>query len=214
MTNLIDTLMVALLLVDLWLLGTSRLHMLIRLVAFQGILLGALPALAQPATWRPSAVLLIVTSVTLKGIVFPWLLLRILRRVEMRRDLEPLISYVTSLVCGLGALVISFWLSAALPLPSPSPSGLLVPTALTTILVGLLLIVSRRRALTQVAGYLVLENGIYVLAVRLLGEVPLLVELGVLLDAFVAVFVMSIATYRINRTFDHMDVDQLTSLRE
>ena len=78
---------------------------------------------------------------------------------------------------------------------------------------GLFLIVSRKKAISQVLGYLVMENGIYVLGIWMVVEVPMLVELGVLLDAFVAVFVMGIATYQIRREFDHIDVDQLDSLK-
>ena len=81
------------------------------------------------------------------------------------------------------------------------------------VLVGLFLIVSRRKAITQVLGYIVAENGIYALGVALVGGVPLLVELGVLLDVFVAVFIMSIAAYHISREFDHIDVDQLDRLK-
>ena len=88
------------------------------------------------------------------------------------------------------------------------------PAALFTILVGLFLIVSRRKALNQVLGYLVLENGIYAFGVAPgAASVPLLVELGVLLDVFVAVFVMGIAIYHINREFDHIDADQLDRLK-
>jgi hydrogenase-4 component E len=79
--------------------------------------------------------------------------------------------------------------------------------------VGLFLIVSRKLALNQVLGYLVMENGIYVLGLALVKEIPVLVEMGVLMDAFVAVFVMSIATWHISREFDHIDVDQLDSLK-
>ena len=84
---------------------------------------------------------------------------------------------------------------------------------LATLLIGLFVIVSRRKAITQVLGYIVVENGIYALGVALVGDVPLLVELGVLLDVFVAVFIMSIAAYHISREFDHIDVDQLDRLK-
>ena len=89
-----------------------------------------------------------------------------------------------------------------------------LPVALATILTGLLLIVSRRTALSQVIGYLVLENGILAFGAGLALEEPLIVELGVLLDVFVAVFVMGIAIFHISREFDHIDVDQLTLLKD
>src|SRR5207249_4545442 len=108
----------------------------------------------------------------------------------------------------------SLWLAGRLALPSPTISPLVVPVALFTMLVGLFLIVSRRKALTQVLGYLVLENAIYAFGVGLVEGTPMVVELGVLLDLFVAVFVMGIAVFHINREFDHIDADRLSTLRD
>jgi len=85
---------------------------------------------------------------------------------------------------------------------------------LHAIFVGLLLIVSRRKAVTQVLGYLALENGIFVFGVGLARQATLLVEMGILLDVFVAVFVMGIAIFHISREFDHIDTDQLSLLKE
>jgi hydrogenase-4 component E len=98
-------------------------------------------------------------------------------------------------------------------LPEPVMSSLIVPVAFFTIMSGLFLIVSRRKALTQVLGYLVLENGIYAFGVALVDKQPMLVEMGILLDIFVAIFVMGIAIFHINREFDHIDTDKLSGLR-
>jgi hydrogenase-4 component E len=89
-----------------------------------------------------------------------------------------------------------------------------MPGALFTTLTGLMMIISRKNALTQVAGYLVMENGIYAFGVILAVEEPLLVEMGVLLDVFVAVFVMGITVYQISREFDHIDTDRLSELKD
>ena len=86
--------------------------------------------------------------------------------------------------------------------------------ALVTMLIGLFLIVARKTALMQVVGYLVLENGVYIFGVTLVHDEPFLVEMGILLDVFVAVFVMGIAIFHINREFDHIDADQLTLLKD
>ncbi len=90
----------------------------------------------------------------------------------------------------------------------------MIPGALFTILSGLFLIISRRKALTQVIGYLVLENGIYAFGAALAVEEPLVVEMGVLLDVFVAVFVMGITIHHISRDFDHIDTDRLSLLKD
>ena len=115
---------------------------------------------------------------------------------------------------GASTLVFSLWVDARLQLAATAAgSSLAVSVGLATMLIGLFVIVSRRKAITQVLGYIVVENGIYAVGVALVGGVPLLVELGVLLDVFVAVFIMSIAAYHISREFDHIDVDQLDRLR-
>ena len=90
---------------------------------------------------------------------------------------------------------------------------LVVPAALTTMLAGLFLIVARKNALTQCLGYIILENGIYIIGIVSVVEIPVLVELGILLDMFVAVLVMGIAIYHINREFDHLDADRLNILK-
>ncbi len=214
MTVWADTLLVFLALTAVLLMGSSRLVRCIRIVAFQGLLLGGLTLAVHADSMTLRALILAVAISVLKGAAFPWLLMRVLRQADVRRELEPLVSYVLSLIAGACGLAICFWLSARLPLPSPPVSTLVVPVALFTTLAGLFLIVSRRTALMQVLAYLVLENGIYTFGVGLVEGTPMLIELGVLLDVFVAVFVMGIAIFHINREFDHIDADQLAALRD
>jgi hydrogenase-4 component E len=209
----IDTLMVVLILANLALLGSSRLRVWIRVVATQGLLLGALPLMAEGGEVTARVVLLGAASIALRGIVFPMLLSRALRDAEVRREVEPYVGYTLSLLFGVVAIGASLWVDARLRLLDATFSSLAGPVAIFTILVGLFLIISRRKAVSQVLGYLVMENGIYILGISLVREVPVLVELGVLLDAFVAVFVMGIATWHIRREFDHVDVDQLDTLK-
>jgi len=88
-----------------------------------------------------------------------------------------------------------------------------MPSALFSLLTGLMIIVTRRKALTQVIGYLTMENGVYLFGTVLMIEEPFLVEMGVLLDVFVAVFIMGITIYQINSEFDHIDTDRLSELK-
>lgn len=214
MTSWVDALMVLLILTNLRLLGSSRIGACIRTVAVQGALLGTLSLLAHAQAITPRVLVLTAAAVLLKAIAFPWLLFRALRGAKIRREIEPFVGYTLSLLAGVAALAVSFWLSSRLPLDDAAISPLLVPVALSTILVGLFLIVSRRKALTQVLGYLVFENGIYAFGVGVAYEAPLLVELGVLLDVFVAVFVMGIAVFHISREFDSIDTTRLSALRD
>ncbi|MFA5865144.1 MAG: NADH-quinone oxidoreductase subunit K [Phycisphaerae bacterium] len=213
MNNSVDTIMVFLVLTNLMLLGTSRLGTCIRVVAIQGIALGLLPLFLH-RNWGEIHLWLLAGAIMgLKGGVFPWLLSRTLRESNDSREDEPFVGYGLSVVTGPLALATCFWVSSRLPLSPQIAPSLVVPVALFTIMVGLFLIVSRKKALTQVLGYLVLENGIYTFGVALAQKQPLLVEMGILLDVFAAVFVMGIIIFHINREFDHIDTDQLSSLR-
>jgi hydrogenase-4 component E len=213
MTSLVTAVLAAVLLTDFRLLGGSRLVALIRIAGIQGALLGGLAAVAAAA--RPDLTLVLAAiTIAVKGILLPRLLLRAIRRAEIRREVEPLVGYSASILLGVVALGAAAWVGAALPLPSGEAPPLLVPTALFTGLTGLFLVVARRKAILQALGYLVFENGIYAFGLAVAHEEPFLVQLGVLLDLFVAVFVMGIIVFQIQRDFDHIDVDRLTSLHD
>lgn len=210
-TNLILVLVV---LTNLKLLGSSRLGASIRVVAAQGVALGLLPVLAHWQDFSVRFALLAIGTIAIKGIVFPWLLFRAIREAEIAREVEPYIGYVASLVTGAAALGASFWMCTRLPIPEHIASPWLVPVSFFSIFAGLFLIVSRKRAVSQVLGFLVLENGIYTFGVGVVVRTPYLVEVGVLLDVFVAVFVMGITIFHINREFDHINTDRLSTLKD
>jgi hydrogenase-4 component E len=211
----VEAVIALLVITDLLLLGSSRLRSCITIAALQGAVVSLLPVLLHGDEGAVRAWSLTVGSMLLKGGVFPWLLRRVLRESGVRREVEPFVGHTLSVMVGVAALAFAVWVDARLALPASATghAPLLIPAGLATLLVGLFLIVSRRTAVTQVLGYIVVENGIYTVGVTLVGGVPMLVELGVLMDAFVAVFIMSIAAWHISREFDHIDVDQLDTLK-
>jgi hydrogenase-4 component E len=121
---------------------------------------------------------------------------------------------VPSLLLGALGTLAAVGLTEFLPLRPEHAATLLVPGALASVLTGFILLTGRVKALSQVCGYLVLENGIYLFGLLLLGSTPLLVESGILLDVTVGVFVIGIIVDRIQRTFDSLDTRRLTVLRE
>ncbi len=209
----IETLMVLLILSNILLLGVSSLNSCIRVVASQGILLGIFTFLAQADDITLRIGVFAVVSTILKAMVFPYYLSRAIRETGVRREMEPFIGYVMSVMAGIVMLGISQWISLRLPIDMGRPLPLVVPSSLMIMFTGLFLIVTRKKALTQALGYLVFENGIYAFGIATAGEIPVFVEFGVLLDVFVAVFVMGIVIYNINREFDHIDTDRLSSLK-
>ena len=210
----IDGLMVVIILTNLWLLGSSRLRSCIHVVAIQGVLLGILPLMMGEGAPTLRVSLLAGIMVAVKGVIFPWLLLRTLRVLNVRREIEPFVGFTSSLLVGVGLLALSAWMGGRLPLPIPARSPLMVPLALFTIMVGLFAVISRRKALTQVLGYLMMENGIYGFGLAFAHMQPLLVELGTLLDVFMAVYIMGITIFNIQREFAHIDTDRLSMLKD
>jgi hydrogenase-4 component E len=212
MTDLSDLLLLLVVLTDFWVLGTTRLSSTIRAAALQGALLAALPV-ALHAGFSPHIVGLAVGTLIVKAMVLPTFLHRAIREASVRREVEPLIGFTASLCLGAVAVGLSFAIAQRLPLPE-SQTALLVPVALATVIVGLIVLTTRSKALTQVVGYLVLENGIYVFGLSQAERVPFLVELGVLLDVFVGVFIMGIVVFHINREFDSLSSARLTELKD
>jgi hydrogenase-4 component E len=213
MKDWIDAAIALVVLSNLRLLGTSRLVACIRIVAIQGILLGFLPIFFHAGGLTLRVALQATASMITKGVVFPWLLTRAVRGADVRREIDPIVGYTPSLLVGGALLGVALWLGWRLPLPVPTGSQFMIAVSLFTIMVGLFMIVARRMAITQVLGYLAMENGIYTFGLAFAEKEPLLVEMGILLDAFMAVFVMGIMIYHINREFDHIDTDRLSELR-
>lgn len=193
-------------------LGTTRLSTCIRAIAVQGFLLGTLPLLLA-SELNAHVALLSLGTIVVKAVLLPWFLTWAIREASVRREVEPTIGFVISLVLGAVALGLSFAIAARLPLPR-TEAALLVPVSLTTVINGLLVLTTRRKALTQVVGYLMLENGIYLFGLTQAESVPFLLELGVLLDVFVGVFIMGIVVFHINREFDSIDSARLSELQD
>jgi hydrogenase-4 component E len=210
-----DMAFVLVVVLDLFLLAASRLNAAIRAVALQGALLSLLALLLASTRHDLGHVLLLSGGAfAIKALLIPWLMFRAIREAAIRREVEPIVGYVPSMILGGAGVVLSFALSRSLPLPTPEMHPYLVPTALATVWTGLLLVVSRRKAVTQVLGFLVLENGVFVFGLLLSDFMPVMVEAGVLLDLLAAVFVMGIVMFHINREFASLDTDALSSLRD
>jgi len=210
----LDILSILLILANLCLLGSSRLATCIRAVALQAVILGAAALIANRGELDARVIVIAVASTLIKAGALPWLLRRAIRESGAVREVEPFIGFTASLLWGVGLLGACLLIGARLSPHAAQGSGLLLTVALFTTATGLMVIVSRRKAVTQVLGYLAMENGIYAFGMAFAIQEPLLVEMGVLLDVFVAVFVMGIAINNISREFDHIDTDRLTALKD
>ncbi|OFZ55606.1 MAG: hypothetical protein A2428_12155 [Bdellovibrionales bacterium RIFOXYC1_FULL_54_43] len=215
MLPIIDSLLIIFILTNLLLLGSGRLATYIQMIAVQGVLLGILTVFIQHGGFRLRFALLAIGSTAIKGILFPLLLARATRLVHIKRELEPVIGYTGSLIIGAFLLALSLWISSRLPIPTPGKiDDYVLPIAFFTIFTACFLMISRTKAITQVISYIVLENGIYLFGIPFAGEAPVLIELGLLLDLTVGIFVMGIILYHINREFSSVNVNELSSLKD
>lgn len=213
MTDLLNAILVIVLMLNLFALGTSRILSVIRTVALQGALLGAVPLLAHEHITFP-AILAAVGAIALKGIVIPAFMMRALREAQIKREVEPLIGLLPSIILGALGTAFALLFAGRLPLAEAHAGALLVPASIATVLTGFLLLTTRYKAITQVVGYLVLDNGIFIFGMLLIEAMPYIVEMGVLLDLFVGVFVISIILNHINRAFSSLDTRRLSALKE
>ena len=194
-------------------LGSSRLPSVIRAMALQGMLLGVMPLLMElHFDWRTA--LVAAETIAVKGFVIPSLLRRAMRVANIEREIEPFIGFIPSLLLGAAGTIAAVAGARSLPLLPEHAGTLLVPGALASVLTGFVLLIGRVKAIAQVCGYLILENGIYLFGLLLIHSTPLLVESGILLDLTVGVFVIGIIVDRIQRAFDSLDTRKLTVLRE
>jgi len=197
MFSLADQILVLVLLINFISLGTSRLIFSIRAVAVQGVLLGILPGLMHPFSWHLVAITVVIIAV--KGFVIPLLLSRAVRSAEIKREFEPFLGYVPTLLLGAVFTALSFGFAGKLPMLPDHQNYMFVPASIATLMAGFLVLTTRRKAISQVIGYLVLENGIFIFGLLLAEAMPIMVEAGALLDLLVGTFVMGIVINQISR---------------
>lgn len=217
MSLLLQITIILLLLGNFALLASQRLETSIRLVALQGCFLAALLMLVphSGSAGLLHGLLLAAAIIGIKAIGFPLLLRRTLRKISFKpHTVNATKHHIFGVVAGMGTLIFSLWLESRLPFAKELYPSMFFPAALTTLFTGLTMVVARQRALTQVVGYLVAENGIFLLSMPLMVASSTWYELSLLLDVFVAVFVMGIAINHIHETFESIDVGRFCNLRD
>ena len=209
-----QTLSILLALTCVFLLGSSRLRVSIRLVAVQGVLLGLAALINSMGHWSLSSWSIGIGGIILKGALLPWLLAYVLQRSGAKLEIEPFVGFGASMLVGVALLALAAWIAWRAGLDGRSLSPALFTVSLYLLLTGLFLIVTRRKVITQTLGYLVMENGVYAMGVGIGHETSFLVEMGVMLDVFVGVFLMGSMIFQIDRIFEHTDADRFIELSD
>ncbi|MHB9133031.1 MAG: hypothetical protein ACYDBB_18340 [Armatimonadota bacterium] len=198
--------------IAVWMCGVASVATLLRSLAVMTALLAIITAILGISLHAPHYLWLAGIVLVAKAIAIPVFLARAVNRLQIRRDEGVMVSPTLALFIGCGILVIGYFLAPHIAVKSlghPGAAGMSV----TLLFTGMLLMMTRRLALTQVIGLLVLENGIFLYGLTQTHGMPLLIEMGVVFDMLVAVMVAGIVIFRLNRSFEHIDVTNLRGLR-
>jgi hydrogenase-4 component E len=152
-------------------------------------------------------------SFVLKAVILPHYLEKMRSRLGVARENEPYVNFASSLILAGLLVLLAYTVTRPIMLVSALPTRAGIPLAMGLIFVGFFIILSRKKALTQIVGFLVLENGIVLLAALSTYGIPLIIELGVFLDVLMGFLVMQVLVYHIHGTFESLDVDQLNQLK-
>ncbi len=213
MIHPVDTLLSLVLLSVLFAFGSSRLPGLIKVIAFQGIVASIVPFFIGLDMSTGGIVFTFVTML-IRGFVIPISIYIAIKKVAIRREVEPIVGYHASILCGLGLIVAATVVSRQLNLPSISDFTLLMPTAIALLVTGMFLLIARRNAIAMVIGYIMMENGIYLIGTTFSVRARHIVEFGILLDVLAGVMIMGIILQNIKQTFDDVDTALLRTLKE
>ena len=213
--GLLDLAAGAFLLTAVLIVWRRELRAIVRLLAWQGIALAAIP-LVEGVYQEDGAIFTVgVIVLVLKALVLPILLGRVVGTEDQeRRESTPLVNTTASLLITAGLTVLAYAVTRPIIALDPTEATRAVPAAFAVILIAVFVMVSRRRALSQAVGFLMLDNGIAATGFLITAGVPLIVELGASLDALFAVLVLGVLTGRMRRAFGDTDLDQLRELRD
>jgi hydrogenase-4 component E len=211
-TRLIDDLGALLLFTMLLILAAGQLFRAIYAVAAQAALLGIAGAVLAAATGNVDLWVIAGITIVIKAIGLPWLLIQVVKRIQIRRDIEPVIPITVTLVLAAAIVVLSFHLSASLGPVRQAITGNALPVGIALTLLGVLVMASRKKALTQMVGLFACENGIFFTAMAISQGMPLIIEIGVILDVVLGALVMGIIVLRVRSSVD-ADIADLESLK-
>jgi hydrogenase-4 component E len=214
MTNDVLILCAAGMLVTAYLMVAQKaLFTTIRLYGVQSLLLAILAATIAATESQPELFVTAAVTVALKAVLIPWFLMRVIDRIGIHREIEPFLSVPASLLVCVGLTVIGYRVSTGFPEGARGVSHHLIGVALSMLWIGLFLMVTRKKSITQILALLTVENAVFLVAVGVTSGMPLVVELGVAFDVILAVLLLGILVHRIVERFESMDVSRLTKLK-
>jgi hydrogenase-4 membrane subunit HyfE len=211
-TRLIDVLGALLLFAMLLILASGQLFRAIYAVAMQSVFLGIAGAVLGAATGNADLWIIAGITIVVKAVLLPWLLIWVVRRLQIPREIESVIPINATLALAAGIVVLAFRLGASLGPVRQAITGNALPVGIALILLGVLVMASRKKALVQMVGLFALENGIFFTAMAVSQGMPLIIEIGIILDVVLGALVMGILLLRVRSSVD-TDIADLENLR-
>ncbi|MGE0361676.1 MAG: hypothetical protein AB7H93_19070 [Vicinamibacterales bacterium] len=193
--------------------GQRALFTTIRLYGAQSLLLGVVATTMAISESRHELFVTAALTVVLKTVLIPWFLMRTVDRIGIHREIEPFLNVPASLLICLGLTVVGYRVSSGFEEGARQVSHHLIGVALSLLLIGLFLMVTRKKAITQILALLTVENAVFLVAIGVTSGMPLVVEFGIAFDVILAVLVLGILVQRIVDRFESMDVSRLSSLK-
>jgi hydrogenase-4 component E len=184
----------------------------IKILSFQGLLLFGIAFIELNQINALNLAFVLLETVAFKTIVIPYFLNYIIKRNQITRDAEPFIPNFISLIIITSIIIGMFILSSSID--DSKISKIYFVVALSTLFTGLFIIITRKKIITHVMGYLVIENGVFILSLAVGNEMPMLVNLGILLDIFASIFILGLFVNKIGDILKDVDVDQLKNLKD
>ena len=193
--------------------GQKALFTTIRLYGVQSLLLAIVATTMAISESRSELFVTAALTVVLKTILIPWFLMRTVDRIGIHREIEPFLNVPVSLLICLGLTVVGYRVSTGFEEGAQQVTHHLIGVALSLLLIGLFLMVTRKKAITQILALLTVENAVFLVAVGVTTGMPLIVEFGIAFDVMLAVLVLGILVQRIVGRFESMDVSRLSNLK-
>lgn len=212
--QLINLLAALLLLLAFAMLAQRRILSLIHLYTMQGVVLVAATAAMGYASSQPHLYVSAGLTLALKVFLIPWLLHRVIDRLNVRWDVEMLINVPTTLIAGIVLVIFAFNLAQPISELSASIARGTLGIALACVLLSLMMMITRSKAVPQVIGFLALENGLFFAATAATYGMPMVVELGIALDVLVGILILGVFLFQIRQQFDSLDIRHLEKLKD
>ncbi|KWT83432.1 formate hydrogenlyase [Candidatus Magnetominusculus xianensis] len=195
-------------------LSQRKINSLVTLFAWQGLFLSINTAVVGFVAAKHHLYISSLLTLSLKVILLPYILHVLVVRLKIRKEMETIVNIPTTMLIGIALVIFSYHLTAPVREMSTLITRSTLAVALATVMIGLLMMITRKHAVTQIIGFLAMENGLFFAATSATYGMPLVVELGVALDVLIAAFIFGIFFFQISTTFDSLSVEQMESLRE